>query len=699
MFVDLASTVVHFTVWGQREVAGLSGNHGPLRKMRTWCFGGHRTCRKEGDIIRRFFLMGCAVLVVAATGFAVTFQPPTGPADPNQDYDIKGENRVVIGEAGALTDGFAGIIGARFLDVDGNIRRLGDENGPGPAALVFVDDRCPVAARYLGEMNDFAAAAEAAGIDFYAVVSSPERTWADARKLRDDFGLSAPVLLDPSGDLAARLAPVTLAEAFVVNEHDRMIYRGRIDDRFAGIGQLRRVIRSHDLLEAFAVAHDPQVEGRVTLPVGCYFKPWDLVDRRKVTYVRDVAPILAANCVECHQVGGVAPMELQTYEQASFWSAMLSLVTAEGQMPPWRPAPRYGRFRDERYLSKTQIDLLKAWIENEDAEGAPEDRAPEVRLPDPGWRHGQPDLVLQMTEPFDVPARGDDVYRYFVIPSGLTRDRIVTAIDFRPGDASVVHHANFFADYSGKARAEDAKDEPPGFSVFGTGSFMSYDGTDEDSFGIGGWAPGAEPYTLPEGIGLWLPKGGDIVIEIHYKLNGRSTTDQSQIGFYFTDRPPPEYVDGLLIGTQDLSIPAGEKSYTRHVSMHVPVGFRLLDVMPHMHYVGSKARVVVTFPDGRQQSIVGVEDWDLRWQNIYLLRTPLHIPAGSKLDAWFVWDNSADNFDNPFDPPRHLTWGWKSEDEMAEVWLGVVLDDPTRRKELIEATWATWSYADSQPLP
>ena len=643
--------------------------------------------------------MGCAVLVVAATGFAVIFQPPTGPADPNQDDDIKGENRVVIGEAGALTDGFAGIIGARFLDVDGNIRRLGDENGPGPAALVFVDDRCPVAARYLGEMNDFAAAAEAAGIDFYAVVSSPERTWADARKLRDDFGLSAPVLLDPSGDLATRLAPVTLAEAFVVNEHDRMIYRGRIDDRFAGIGQLRRVIRSHDLLEAFAVAHDPQVEGRVTLPVGCYFKPWDLVDRRKVTYVRDVAPILAANCVECHQVGGVAPMELQTYEQASFWSAMLSLVTAEGQMPPWRPAPRYGRFRDERYLSKTQIDLLKAWIENEDAEGAPEDRAPEVRLPDPGWRHGQPDLVLQMTEPFDVPARGDDVYRYFVIPSGLTRDRIVTAIDFRPGDASVVHHANFFADYSGKARAEDAKDEPPGFSVFGTGSFMSYDGTDEDSFGIGGWAPGAEPYTLPEGIGLWLPKGGDIVIEIHYKLNGRSTTDQSQIGFYFTDRPPPEYVDGLLIGTQDLSIPAGEKSYTRHVSMHVPVGFRLLDVMPHMHYVGSKARVVVTFPDGRQQSIVGVEDWDLRWQNIYLLRTPLHIPAGSKLDAWFVWDNSADNFDNPFDPPRHLTWGWKSEDEMAEVWLGVVLDDPTRRKELIEATWATWSYADSQPLP
>ena len=660
------------------------GNRPPQEAIRRY--------RAAAGSMARCALIGCAMLAVSAAG-------PASVGGSAADEGSSGGVAAVIGEAGALKKGFAQIIGARFLDVDGNIRRLGDENGAGPAALVFVDGECPVSTRYLGEMNHFAAAAAAAGIDFYVVLSSPHRTWADARRLRDDYRLRMPVLFDPSGDLAARLGPVTLAEAFVIGEDDRMIYRGRIDDRFAGIGQLRPTIRSHDLLEAFAAAWDPMAEPWATAPVGCYFEAWKRAADLKATYTRDIAPILAANCVECHQAGGVAPFALGTWEQASQRYGMLELMTAEGLMPPWRPKPRYGRFRDERYLSETQVALFDAWAENDDAEGRPEDRAPAAKLPDPGWRLGRPDLVLQMVEPFEVPATGDDVYRYFVIPSGLTQDQTVVAIDFRPGAPSVVHHANFFADYSGKAEAEDAKDAEPGFSVFGSGAFMSYDSSEDASFGIGGWAPGAEPYALPEGVGLWLPQGGDIVIEIHYKLNGRTSVDRSEIGFYFAERPTPEYIDGLLIGTQDIDIPAGEASYVRHIQMEVPVGFRLVDVMPHMHYIGTDARMTVTFPDGREHSVFGIEDWDLRWQNIYALRTPLPVPAGSRIDAWFVWDNSAGNFANPFDPPRRIRWGWKSEDEMAEVWLGVIPDDPSRRLELIEAANATWYAADSRPLP
>ncbi len=341
--------------------------------------------------MRYILLLACAGLL-----FTETVTPGDSPSD--QDGGSGKTRRLPLVAAGPLKEGFTRIIGARFLDIDGNIRNLGDENGAGPAALVFVDDECPVSARYLGELNDFAAASEAAGVDFYAVVSSPFRTWADARRLRDDYGLRMPVLFDPSGDLAARLGPVTLAESFLISEQDRMIYRGRI-------------------------------------------------------------------------------------------------------------------------------------------------------------------------------------------------------------------------------------------------------------------------------------------------------------GFYFSDRPTPEYIDGLLIGTQDLDIPPGDRAYVRHISMNVPVGFRLVDAMPHMHYIGSKARMVVTFPDGRRHSVFGIEDWDLRWQNVYSLRTPLHIPTGSRLDAWFVWDNSAKNFDNPFDPPQPIRWGWKSEEEMAEVWLGVIPDDPSRRLELIEAANATWYHADSQPLP
>ena len=642
--------------------------------------------------VRRFLLM---LLLIVPTGAQAQDQ-----GHDHSQHQMKADGlEMAMGRPGPLKPGAAHILGSRFVDVDGRIRRLGDEDGAGPAVLVFVDRECPVSARYLGELNEFAAAAARQGADFYAVISSPYRNWPDARSIRDEYGLEFPVLLDPSGDLADRLKPVTLGEVFVINGHDRMVYRGRIDDRFAGIGQLRRVIRHHDLLDVLKEVDNPDLVPRATAPIGCFFESWKSVSERAVTYTRDIEPLLAANCVECHQTGGVAPFALTEFEQSASRAGMLEYMTGEGLMPPWRPKPHFGRFRDERYLSETQIGLFAAWSENDAARGEATDRAPKVQLPDPGWRRGEPDLVLTMTEPFPVPASGEDVYRYFVIPSNLVEDKTVIAIDFRPGDPEVVHHANFFADYGGKGRREAAKDPLPGFSVFGTGEFMSYDNTEETGFGIGGWAPGAEPYSLPENVGLWLPAGADIVVEIHYKLNGRATTDQSSIGLYFDENHRAEYVDGLLIGTQDLDIPAGETGYIRHVSMEVPVGFRLVDVMPHMHYIGSKARMTVTHPDGRVQPIFGIEDWDIRWQNIYALRKPVHIPAGSRIDAWFVYDNSADNHDNPYDPPQRMRWGWKSEEEMAEVWMGVIPDDPERRLELIEASMASWLTTDSTPLP
>lgn len=617
-----------------------------------------------------------------------------------EDHSGHGDHgQVEIGAAGPLKHGAAQIMGARFLDVDGNIRRLGDDDGSGPVALVFVDSECPVSARYLGEMNDFAAVAARHSVDFYVVLSHPRRDWSDAKALRDQYGLKMPMLLDPSGDIASRLNPLFMGEAFVINGEDRMIYRGRIDDRFAGIGQLRRNIRHNDLLDMLAVASDPDTAPRSTGAVGCFFEAWGEKEMAAVSYTRDIEPVLAANCVECHQAGGVAPFELQTYEQAADRSGMLEYMTEEKLMPPWRPQPQHGRFRDERYLSDHQIALFSAWSENDEALGDPTGASPPVKLPDPGWRMGKPDLVLQLQEPFNVPASGDDIYRLFVIPSGLMRDRALVGIDFRPGDPAVVHHANFFVDYAGKGRRMDAKDAEPGFSVFGTGGFMNYSDAEDAGYGIGGWAPGAEPYATPPGAAIWLAAGGDIVVEIHYKLNGAATTDQSQIGFYFADREPDEWVDGLLIGTQDLDIPAGESKYTKHIAMDVPTGFRLIDLMPHMHYIGSKARMVVTFPDGSKHSVFGIEDWDLRWQNIYLLREPLAIPAGSRIDAWFVWDNSEDNFANPFDPPRRMKWGWKSEEEMAEVWLGVLVDNPDRRSELVDASYQTWYYSDSMPMP
>ena len=238
------------------------------------------------------------------------------------------------------------------------------------------------------------------------------------------------------------------------------------------------------------------------------------------------------------------------------------------------------------------------------------------------WRLGPPDLVLRMPEPFAVPAAGDDVYRYFVIPTGLVQDQAVVALDFSPGAPQVVHHANYLLDTQGVARAEDAKDPEPGFAVFGTGGFLDY-----NAWGIGGWTPGADPWVLDRGRAIWLPRGGDLVLEAHYHLNGRAASDQSEIALYFAREPVTEYVDGVVAGTQDLAIPAGEADYWRRFSMDVPAGLTLTDVTPHMHFLGREFIALATLPDGREAPLIRIADWDFRWQNTFVYREPVRSPG------------------------------------------------------------------------
>ena len=133
---------------------------------------------------------------------------------------------------------------------------------------------------------------------------------------------------------------------------------------------------------------------------------------------------------------------------------MVAFMTGERLMPPWRAVPDFGAFRDARRLSHHQIALLASWSENGARLGDADDTMPVSLRPDFKWRLGEPDLVLSMPEPFPVPADGDDIYRYFVIPTGFVEDKVVVALEFSPGDPKVVHHANYLMDYGGRARAE-----------------------------------------------------------------------------------------------------------------------------------------------------------------------------------------------------------------------------------------------------
>ncbi len=566
--------------------------------------------------------------------------------------------------------------GVRAVDLDGVVHQIGYERGAQPAALVFLGTECPISRRYAPRLNELAQEAKQRGLGFFGVISDAAVAPAAARAFQRELELAFPLLYDAAGDLAERLAPERVPEAFVLDAAGRLVYRGRIDDRFAEPGKLRPRIDAHDLLAALeAVAEREAPPDARTPAVGCAFESWSRP--HAVTWARDVAPILAANCSECHREGDVAPFALVRYEDARRRAQTIAEVTASRFMPPWKAASGHGSFRAERRLGARQIAALRAWAAAEAPAGELAEALPASALPETRWRLGEPDYLVELPLEYDVPAEGEDIYRYFAVPSALSADQDVVAVDFRPGDPSVVHHCLAYLDLSGSAKELDAGDPRPGFSLFGKDSVGV--GRDPDfvrSGPIAGWAPGNQPYRYPDGLAMLLPGGVDFVLEVHYHLTGKATKDRSALAFYFADGPVERHVEGLVIGTEQIDIAPGDDAFGRYVYMELPAAIELIDVTPHMHYIGREVEAYATLPDGQQVPLIRIDDWDFRWQDSYVYREPLRLPAGTRIEALFRFDNSAANPFNPSSPPLRVRKGWQTTDEMCLFYFSIVPGDP-----------------------
>ncbi len=419
--------------------------------------------------------------------------------------------------------------------------------------------------------------------------------------------------------------------------------------------------------------------------------------RKRPTYHRDVAPILRRACTTCHHEGDIAPMSLDTYDAAAFYADDLLDEIAAGRMPPWQPVEGVGKFARARGLSDREIATLAAW---RDA-GRPEGRAPRrARTPTytDGWALGEPDAVLAYGEPFEVPRRTDDEYRCFPLATQFDHDVYVRAIDVRPGDRRVVHHVVLYMDAAGESHALDSADPGPGYTCFGgpgTSTFTEFGGSDfsitdtPTSPIVGGWAPGNRPHLLPRGSGVRIPAGATLVMQVHYHpLQGEDVPDATRIGLYLSDAPRNEDVFLLPVVNQDFTIPAGDPAYEVTAELDprglirgltgldIPISGQVLSVMPHMHLLGREISVDVGLPDGTDQRLVEIDDWDFDWQDSYHFTRPVAAPIGSTLRLRCVFDNSAENANNPNSPPRPVSWGERTVDEMALAFVAVKLRFP-----------------------
>src|SRR5215472_3825050 len=383
------------------------------------------------------------------------------------------------------------------------------------------------------------------------------------------------------------------------------------------------------------------------------------------TFTKDIAPIIFANCSSCHRPGGSASFSLLSYADVKSRAHLVASATARRFMPPWKPEPGAGEFVGVRRLSDTQIATIQKWVDDGTPEGDAASLPPAPQF-NSDWRLGPPDLVLTMDRPYTLRAGGDDMYRHFVIRIPIPAERYVKAWEFRPGNPRVVHHATMEIDRTGESRRLDEQDPEPGYEGLIAHSVAAPDGYFLD------WAPGHTPYTAPAGMAIPLQPGSDLVLMLHLRPSGKSESVQASVALYFADLPPTRVPALLRLTRQDLDIPAGEKSFVVTSSYVLPVAVDLVTVQPHAHYLARQIESAATLPDGTTKRLLSITNWDFNWQGVYRYVTPVSLPAGTTVTMRWTYDNSAENPFNPNSPPRRVTFGQRTSDEMSELWFQVV---------------------------
>jgi hypothetical protein len=363
----------------------------------------------------------------------------------------------------------------------------------------------------------------------------------------------------------------------------------------------------------------------------------------RVTFNKDVAPLIYSNCAHCHRPGEIAPMSLLSYKEVRPWARSIREKVVTREMPPWHADPHYGDFLNDRRLSKHDIDTIVAWVDQGAVEGDPKD-VPLAPNFTEGWNIGKPDQIFYLPQEYKVPATGVVDYKYFTVPTNFKEDRWIQAAEVRPGNRSIVHHVIVFSQGGG---------EPQRLIV--------------------GYAPGEQASILPDGLARKIPAGSSLIFQVHYTPTGTEGTDRSYVGFIFAKHPPADELLTRPVMNARFAIPAGDPNYQVESSYTFTEDAHIRSLMPHMHLRGKDFQFRVTYPDGKSSVILSVPKYSFSWQTYYLLKEPLALPKGTRLDCLAHFDNSEKNKYNP-DPRKEVRWGDQTWEEMMIGWISYTLD-------------------------
>jgi len=389
---------------------------------------------------------------------------------------------------------------------------------------------------------------------------------------------------------------------------------------------------------------------------------------QSVSFDKDLAPIIYSHCAPCHHPGGTGPFPLISYDDVVKHAAQIVTVTQSRYMPPWPPEKGYGSFAGDRSLTPEQVGLFAKWLEQGKARGVESDLPAAPRFSSE-WQMGPPDLILRMAAPFRVPASGGDVFRNFVIPSGVSEVHYVRGFELRISNPRVVHHGNVVLDRTHSLRSRDGKDGQPGFAGMDVITEAAADNFEPDSHFLF-WKPASVIRPEPEDMAWRLDPDTDLIVNLHLQPTGKEELLQAEIGIYFAANPPTRLP--MLVQLEHdgaLHIRPGTKDFEVTDELTLPVDAQLLSIYPHAHYLGKLLEAWATLPNGTRIWLIRITDWDINWQATYDYAQPIDLPKGTKLSMRIRYDNTAENPRNPNHPPKLVVAGNRSQDEMGHIWL------------------------------
>ena len=516
--------------------------------------------------------------------------------------------------------------------------------------VVFLNTCCPVCNAYGVTLAQLHKQYAREGVVFLGVNSHGPDTAAEIADNAKELGLPFPVLKDEGTSLADKFAVERAPTAFVLDASRTVRYAGRINDQFAP-GAHKNSASTREL----GAAIDAVLEGReVKTPsapaVGCKLtRPRaPVAATNAVTYHKDIVPIVQDRCQECHRSGEAGPFALTSYKQARGWADMIREVVSDGTMPPWHADAPLGHFQNDRRLSPDQKKTLLSWLDAGCPEGDPKD-APPAKIFVSGWRlDREPDQVLKMTKPIEVPASSflGLGMRYEYVPAGpeFTEDKWITGVEVRPDYRAVVHHIIVFILPPRKERQR--------LDLDNFGSYM-----------LAAYVPGDAPVVFPEGMARKIAKGSQLLFEMHYTPNGKPGVDQSMVGLVYAKGPPRHEIKAKAIKNDKFVIPAGAANHEVKSSFTPGKKITILSFTPHMHVRGKAFRFEAEAADKTTELLLNVPRYDFNWQARYLPNQPKVLPAGSTIRCTGWFDNSPTNPVNP-DPKARVRWGQQTWDEM-----------------------------------